>query len=171
MRKRIVAALLVIENNQGGGLGITSDEIESATFPWALGGFDHEDVDPFLERSARVIRAYERSRPTVEQLQAPARFEPVTAAEAMQAEFTTVLRGYHVRAVDRFTTSIAHTIESYEVGKPMPLTDSGQVARKLFDISMRGYSELEVDEYLDRVSATLRRWESQQSGDDVVSSG
>lgn len=156
MRKRIVTALLVIERNQGGSLGISADEIEGSTFPWVLGGYDHEDVDPFLARAVRIVRAYERSRPSLELIDQPA-FDPVTAAEADEAVFTVVFRGYHVRSVDRFLAIVVDALQQRESGRRVDTLDAATVSRKAFEISMRGYSELEVDRFLDRVAATLRQ--------------
>ncbi len=159
MRRRVAASLLVIERNLGESLPATSEDIRSIGFPWVTGGYDYEEVDDFLERSARIISAYERSLPITEQIPAK-RFKPVTSDETAGLAFTVVFRGYNLKEVDRFINRVSGTLYACETGRPSPLVDASEVARKVFSISMRGYAEQEVDELLDRAAETIGRFES-----------
>ncbi len=159
MRRRVAASLLVIERNLGEGLPATSEDIRSVGFPWVTGGYDYEEVDDFLERSARIINAYERSLPIAEQVTAKP-FKPLTSDETAGLAFTVVFRGYNLKEVDRFINRVSGTLYACETGRPSPLVDASEVARKVFSISMRGYAEQEVDELLDRAAETIGRFES-----------
>ena len=159
MRRRVAASLLVIERNLGESLPATSEDIRSIGFPWVTGGYDYEEVDDFLERSSRIISAYERSLPITEQIPAKP-FKPLTSDETAGLAFTVVFRGYNLKEVDRFINRVSGTLYACETGRPSPLVDASEVARKVFSISMRGYAEQEVDELLDRAAETISRFES-----------
>ncbi len=162
-KRRVSAALLAIERNLGEPTGLTSADIESVTFPWVIGGFDYEEVDAFLDRAARALRIYESVNPEsvpAPSPSAPPRPEPLTHQELADANFTVVFRGYNIAAVDRFTARLGEALAAYERGESSILADAAEVSRKVFDISMRGYSETQVDDILDRAAATLRAYEA-----------
>ncbi len=165
-KRRISAALLAVERNLGEPTGLTSTDIESVTFPWVIGGFDYEEVDAFLDRAARALRIYESVNPESvphSPISVPKpRLEHLTHQELADANFTVVFRGYNIAAVDRFTARVGEALAAYERGESSILADASEVSRKVFDISMRGYSETQVDAILDRAAATLRTYEGRQ---------
>lgn len=158
-KRRVVYALATLEENLGRELGLTQQEINEAAFPWVVGGYDYEDVDDFLERAGRILGAYERSQPGYSSLPQPRAIESLSSDVAAAATFTVVFRGYNLREVDRFMDRVSGTLYAYETGKPSPLVDAPEVARKVFSVSMRGYAEQEVDAMLDQAAETISRFE------------
>lgn len=158
-KRRIAAALLAIERNLDEDLGLTSEEIDTVTFAMTLGGYDYEEVDAFLARAARIVRAYEA---VVDN--SPPRPQPtlIGAQEVRESVFTTVMRGYHIRQVDQYLERVVQSLDAYEQGVGSPLVDAQSVARKLFDVAMRGYAEQQVDAVLDRAAKTLAFHENQR---------
>ncbi len=158
MRRRVAGSLLVIERNLGEALPVTSDEIRLAAFPWVTGGYDYEAVDEFLERAGRIVGAYERAQVGYE-VAPPKPFQRLTSDEITGLALTVVFRGYNLKEVDRFLNRVSGTLYACETGRPSPLVDASEVARKVFPISMRGYAEREVDEILDRAAETISRYD------------
>ena len=162
-RRQVSGALLAIERNLGEPTGLTATDIENVSFPWVIGGYDYEEVDAFLDRAARVLRIFESVNPdAVPDSPPPApspRYEDISSEEVIDANFTVTFRGYNMAAVDRFTARVGEALAAYERDESTILADAAEVNRKVFDISMRGYSEEQVDAVLDRAAATLRRHE------------
>jgi DivIVA domain-containing protein len=154
LQRQISGTLLVMERNLGEDLPVTAEEVRLAGFSMNIGGYDYEDVDLFLDRSYRIISAYERTR--AQKAIAP---ELMTSEQVAEQGFTVVFRGYHMTSVDRYAARIVDSLEAHETGRLSVSTDAAHVNRKLFDISMRGYAEHQVDAFLDTAAETLRHYE------------
>lgn len=73
----------------------------------------------------------------------------MTASEIRAGEFATTMRGYNRAAVDQFLQDVANSIDAGNSPEPI------DVARTRFELALRGYDPVEVDEFMARIKEGL----------------
>lgn len=110
-----------------------------ASFSVKLGGYDMQEVDEFLDDLRKQNRG-----------SAPSGAAPLDVADLPAPAFATVRVGgaYTVADVDAFIASVFTAVRD---GRPAPRIGEASFGRTYFG----GYSEQEVDDYLDTLADLL----------------
>jgi DivIVA domain-containing protein len=160
---------------------LTPEDVEQARFRPALGGYEMNEVDEFLDQVAEelALAAHEREQlPRVAARQAtereaaapaaPAAPVPRSPAEVSRRAFTQASPGYLTDEVDRFLVRAAQALAAQ--GAPQrpalpapgavpqaievePQLNRWHILRQRFPLGPRGYALHEVDAYLVELAA------------------
>lgn len=72
------------------------------------------------------------------------------------------LRGYSTKDLDAFLRRVEKSLRDWEARRPGDVT-ARDVERQTFRVTLRGYSDGEVDHYLDDLIATLKTYEQRST--------
>jgi DivIVA domain-containing protein len=119
--------------------------------PRAVRGYDRDQVDSLIARIEGTLG------------RAPLYAPPVTVNEVSDYRFTTALRGYEIKAVDRLLDDYLKELENLGGRHRIRAADTDRLIGLVRNVTFpatrvrEGYDEREVDAFLDNVIVLLRK--------------
>ncbi|MEX1279934.1 MAG: DivIVA domain-containing protein [Acidimicrobiia bacterium] len=149
LRARIVVALTLTERGVTEGIPVGADDLVAAELGYGRGGYDHREVDRFIDEAAAVLR-----RRGAHRAESAAPELPI-ALDGLGKTFG----GYDTDEVARFTEAVGGALASWESGVRPDLT-ADEVERWTFATARRGYDHEEVEHLVARATRALARFEA-----------
>lgn len=149
LRARIVVALTLTERGVTEGLPLGADDLVAAELGYGRGGYDHREVDRFIDEAAAVLR-----RRGAHRAESSAPERPIAVDDLGKA-----FGGYDVGEVERFVATVTDAIASWEAGDRPDLT-ADTVERWTFATARRGFDHDDVEDLVASATRALGRHEA-----------
>lgn len=149
LRARVVVALTLSERGIVDGLPVGADDLIEYELGFGRKGYDHAEVDRFIDEAAAVLRRRGAVRST------PARESKPLDTSWLGSAFG----GYATDEVDAFADESVSAIASWEAGD-RPLLTAAEAERRTFGSKRRGYDHEDVEELVSMVVRELGRHEA-----------
>ncbi len=150
LRARVVVALTLTERGQAEGVPLGADDLIEVELGFGRGGYDHREVDRFIDEAAAVLRRRGVLR--------AGGAEPEASAISTDGLGRT-FGGYDTDEVDGFVESVIKAIDLWEEGVRPDLT-AGEVDRRTFGTRRRGYDHDSVEALVSRAMRVLDEFET-----------
>jgi hypothetical protein len=149
LRARIVVALTLSERGIVDGLPVGADDLIEYELGFGRKGYDHAEVDRFIDEAAAVLRRRGAVRAT-----------PAGEAKPIDTSWLgSAFGGYAKDEVDRFAKDVAAALSAWEAGERPALTAT-DAERRTFASKRRGYDLDDVEELVSIAVRELGRHEA-----------
>ncbi len=149
LRARVVVALTLSERGIVDGLPVGADDLIEYELGFGRKGYDHAEVDRFIDEAAAVLRRRGAVRAT-----------PAGDAKPLDTSWLgSSFGGYDKDEVDGFAERIAKAMASWESGERPELT-AAEAERWTFASGRRGYDHDDVEELVSLAVRALGRHEA-----------
>jgi len=148
LRARIVVALTLSERGIVDGLPVGADDLVEYEIGFGRKGYDHAEVDRFIDAAAAVLRRRGAVRAT------PASDKPLDTSWLGSA-----FGGYATDEVDAFVEGVRTALASWDAGVRPGLT-AADAERHTFASKRRGYDHDDVEELVSIAVRELGRHEA-----------
>ena len=149
LRARVVVALTLTERGQSDGVPLGAEDLVEVELGFGRGGYDHREVDRFIDEAAAVLRRRGVLRAGDAEPEAP------LSTEGLGRTFG----GYDTDEVDGFVESVRKALALWEEGIRPDLT-ADEVERRTFGTRRRGYEHDAVESLVSAAMRTLAEFEA-----------